>query len=163
MPIFGGPSSAGARFEAIRTHPDPFSYLSGLVSTPANPTFEEEWLDFKGNPRDDGDTKKIWSKALAGFANITDGLLIWGIDARKDKATGRDVADKLSLIPDPFVLKTRLRELQPDATNAPMRRGRHWSRREMRGTPVRRLPLPTNGLLLWRPPSSGAATARPAA
>lgn len=119
MPIFGGTSSAKARFERIRAEPDPFSYLAGLVN-PSDPVSEEEWLDFKGKPRDDHDAKKIWSKALAGYANITDGLLIWGIDARKDEATGRDVAVALRLIEDPIAFKGRLRELQPDATNAPV-------------------------------------------
>lgn len=120
MPVFGGLSSARARFDIIRAQSDPFTYLQALIGTPSNPTFEEEWLDFKGNPRSDSDVKRIWSKALAGFANITDGLLIWGIDARKDPTTGRDVAGQLHLIPDPLAFKSRLRELQPDATNSPV-------------------------------------------
>lgn len=31
--------------------------------------------------------KKIWSKAISGYANSCDGIIVWGIDARKDEYT----------------------------------------------------------------------------
>jgi hypothetical protein len=88
-------------------------------STP--PTFEEEWLDFKGAAAIPPDkVKEIWSKALAGFANTGGGVLVWGIDARKDRTTGVDCASALSLVPDPNALKSRLMELHHQSTDPPV-------------------------------------------
>src|SRR5687767_6400282 len=92
-------SDARAYFEYIRSQPDPFSYLSDIPSSSRpTPFFEEEWLDFKGSPKDDKDAKKIWSKALSGYANITDGLVIWGVDARVTPPRNIDAACGLRLI-----------------------------------------------------------------
>src|SRR3712207_3564197 len=103
-------SNAKALFEKIRNQHDPFAFLAAIPSPPRpDPYFEEEWLDFKGYPMDEKNTKKIWSKALSGYANITDGLIIWGIDARKDPATGIDAAHGLRLIPDPYAFESKLR------------------------------------------------------
>jgi hypothetical protein len=71
-------------FEQIRAQPDPFVFLSAIpTSFSTKPFFEEEWIDFKGMPQNHNDAKKIWSKALSGFSNITDGLIVWGIRQRK--------------------------------------------------------------------------------
>jgi len=113
------PSTARAYYERIRSATDQIVLLSGYVN-PTEPFFEQEWIDFKGNPATDSDLKKIWSKALSGFANITDGLIIWGIDARKDPETGIDAASGLSLIPNPYTMESRLRDLIRDATNPPV-------------------------------------------
>ena len=75
-------SSARAFFDALAGQQDPFAYLSGLPN-PTDPFFEEEWIDFKSQPQNDKEAKPIWSKALSGYANMTDGLIVWGIDARK--------------------------------------------------------------------------------
>ena len=115
----GRSSSAHVLFDQINA--GGVGFLQGMVNS-APPTFEEEWLDFKGaDPMPpDSDIKKLWSKALSGFANTEGGVLIWGIDARKDPTTGVDCASALSLVPDPDALKTRLMELHHQSTDPPV-------------------------------------------
>ena len=117
-------------FEFIKGRADPFQYLASIPDPNAShhPFFEKEWLDFKGCPSasqaatsiDDKGAKKIWSKALSGYANITDGLIIWGIDARKMKPRDIDAACGLRLIPDPPAFESKLRDWIRDATNPPV-------------------------------------------
>src|ERR1700722_5849944 len=111
----GKPSIGKERFDRILTHsgqPDSVAYLHAMINS-APPTVEDEYLDFKGatDPRNGNeiDPKKTWSEALAGFATIGGGVLIWGIDARKD-ANGVDHAAALNLVPSPAVWKSRLQE-----------------------------------------------------
>jgi predicted HTH transcriptional regulator len=93
-------------------------FLRQLV---ADKTPESEWLDFKyGDHLDDSETKVTWSRALCGFANNEGGVLIWGIDARFDKATKVDVANDVRLVPNPEALRDRLRQLHPTATDPPL-------------------------------------------
>lgn len=114
-------STARIYFEEIRNQPDSFGYLTEICSpTRTEPFFEEEWIDFKGYPQDDKDAKKIWSKALSGYANITDGLIIWGIDARKTPPRDIDAASGLRLIHDPQAFESKLRDWIRDATNPPV-------------------------------------------
>src|SRR6266404_6707775 len=91
------PSIAKEFFLKIVGGLDPAAATKGLVrATP--PCFETEWLDFKGAARiTDQISKRKWSEALAGFANTQGGVLIWGVDARKDPATGVDAACDVSL------------------------------------------------------------------
>src|SRR5438552_3985837 len=103
-------SSSLARefFNAISQDANPYLKLAALVASQP-PTFETEWLDFKGADRlDDEGIKEIWSKALSGFANSGGGVLIFGIDARKDQSSGIDCAHKLALSPKALALKSRL-------------------------------------------------------
>ncbi len=114
-------SNAKLFFEELRQKADPFQFLSDIPASYAtNPFFEEEWLDFKGAPQNNVDAKKIWSKALSGYANITDGLVIWGIDARKTQPRNIDAACGLRLVTDPDVLGAKLRDWIRDATNPPV-------------------------------------------
>jgi hypothetical protein len=114
-------SSARAYFEYIRNQADPFAYLSSRPSqSQTAPFFEEEWIDFKGRPQNDKDARGIWSKALSGYANITDGLVIWGIDARKMPPRNIDAASGLRLIIDPHAFESQLRDWIRDATNPPV-------------------------------------------
>lgn len=123
-------SNARAFFEFIKKQPNAYQYLLSIPDPDADhhPFFEEEWLDFKGCPSDnkfaskidDKGAKKIWSKALSGYANITDGLIIWGIDARKAKPRDIDAACGLRLIPNPDVFESKLRDWIRDATNPPV-------------------------------------------
>jgi hypothetical protein len=71
---FGRPSIAKEFFLKITGDSDPIAAIKRLLNaTP--PTFETEWLDFKGAAQtNDQDTKKTWSKALAGFANTQGGV-----------------------------------------------------------------------------------------
>lgn len=99
----------------------PFRFLSEFPSPPrAEPFFEEEWIDFKGSPHSEKDGRKIWSKALSGFANITDGLVIWGIDARKTRPRHIDAACGMRLLRDPHAYESKQRDWIRDATNPPV-------------------------------------------
>lgn len=114
------PSIARDFFLQITRASDPVAAIKSLVgATP--PEFETEWRDFKGAAQiSDQDAKRTWSKALAGFANTQGGVLIWGIDARKDHATGIDAACGLSLVKNPSAFKSRLNELHHQATEPPV-------------------------------------------
>lgn len=120
-------SSAGSFFNDLKEkgEAEQYSFLSNIpASFSTYPFFEEEWIDFKGEPQNDKDAKKIWSKALSGYANITDGLVIWGIDARKtptkDKEREIDAASGLRLVKHPKVFESNLRDWIRDATNPPV-------------------------------------------
>jgi len=117
---FERPSAAREFFLKITKASDPVAELRKLVSeTPA--MFETEWLDFKGAEKiSDKEIRPIWSKALAGFGNTQGGVLIWGIDARKDKTNGIDAASGFSLVLNPASLKSRLNELHAQSTDPPV-------------------------------------------
>lgn len=70
-------SAARQFFDDVFTQEDPFAYLAAFVGSDP-PTFETEWLDFKGH--DEGDPLRIWSEAVSGFANTAGGVLVWGLD-----------------------------------------------------------------------------------
>jgi hypothetical protein len=65
---------------------------------------ESLFLDFKRSPQD-GAAKKLahednknLSKAISGFANSSGGVLVWGVDCRRDITTGGEVAEKHPLL-----------------------------------------------------------------
>ena len=95
-------------------------FLKSLInSTP--PAFETEWLEFKGAEKIDANgIKNYWAEALSGFANTEGGVLVWGIDARKNEDKGIDCASALSLVPSLSALEARLKEIQPQRTNPPV-------------------------------------------
>jgi hypothetical protein len=108
-------SSAEQLFEDLMAG-DAAANLKALVTDPPS-VFETDWLDFKdGEHLDDNDVKKLWSKALSGFANVGGGVLVWGIEARRDKS-GVDAANRLSLVADPAALRSRLMQLHHQALN----------------------------------------------
>jgi len=80
---------------------------------------ETEWLDFKSGEHLK-DAAETWSEAIASFANNQGGVLIWGLDARKDKATGIDAASDVKPVPNPAVLRSRLLELLRGAAEPPV-------------------------------------------
>lgn len=74
---------------------------------------ESLFVDFKrsdangaGLRLSESDNKNL-SKGIAGFANSEGGLLIWGIDCRRDPATGNEVANKHALV-DAAGFRTKL-------------------------------------------------------
>ena len=99
-----------------------FDFLKNLIDK-ENKFYEQDWIDFKGAPKQN-DMKKIWSKAISGYANSCDGIIVWGIDARKDKDI--DYASGLSLVDDPEIFKSRLQELQRQSTDPPVRNIEYW-------------------------------------
>jgi hypothetical protein len=112
------PSLAKQFYQSI-TGPESIRNLIG--SSP--PTYETEWLDFKGAARlRDDKIKEIWSEALSGFSNTQGGVLIWGVDARPDSTTGVDAASGLSLVENVSAFKSRLNTLQAGATDPPVLR-----------------------------------------
>jgi hypothetical protein len=94
------------------------AFLENLVTERAH---ETEWLDFKGGGDDPGSeqVKGLWSKAICGFANNQGGCIVWGIDARRDE-NGVDAASEVKLVQDPAALRSRLTQLQPNATEPPL-------------------------------------------
>jgi hypothetical protein len=113
-----GISNAKAFFERITSpHESAVSTIRSLVnSSPL--TFENEWRDFKGQPKDDNDLKHIWSKAVSGFANTGGGVVIWGIDCKKENDI--DAACGFRLIQNPASTLSRLKELLPEAVEPPV-------------------------------------------
>jgi hypothetical protein len=127
MPL---PSLARDFFDRIVNATDPVAAIRKLIDLEA-PTFETDWLDFKGEPDNpmrpnpkqrDGKVRELWSEALGGFANNQGGVLIWGIDARKTETPRGEIdaaiADKP--VSNPIALKSRLIELQRGATDPPL-------------------------------------------
>jgi hypothetical protein len=116
------PSMARSFFDQIRTVPDPVAFITGLTNS-SPPTFETDWLDFKQQPSSDLKDPKwreMWIEALSGFANNEGGVIVWGLDARKDKTTNIDAACGISPVDNPFGVKSRLVELQRQATDPPL-------------------------------------------
>jgi len=100
---------------------DGFQFIKNLINT-ESPTYESDWIDFKGAEQlDDKKPKEIWSKAISGYANSGDGILLWGIDARKDESTNIDCARSLSLVKNPQEFISRLKELQRHSTEPPVK------------------------------------------
>jgi Putative DNA-binding domain len=73
---------------------------------------ESMFLDFKRSRNDGADTRltdddnKNLSKAISGFANSAGGVIVWGVDCRKD-AGGNEIASKHPLL-DAFGFNTKL-------------------------------------------------------
>lgn len=65
---------------------------------------ESLFLDFKRSPNDGAarqlapDDNKNLSRAISGFANSSGGVVVWGVDCRRDSATGNEVANKHPLL-----------------------------------------------------------------
>jgi hypothetical protein len=69
-------------------------------------------LDYKTLQREEfthGDDKKNLAKALSGFANSDGGLIVWGVDGRRND-DGVDCASGFALIRDPSRVLARLNE-----------------------------------------------------
>lgn len=65
---------------------------------------ESLFLDFKRSPQDGAaknlatEDNKNLSKAISGFANSSGGIVVWGVDCRRDSSTGSEVAEKHPLL-----------------------------------------------------------------
>ncbi|MDO9515973.1 MAG: ATP-binding protein [Syntrophales bacterium] len=109
-----------------KVNADGITFLKGLINSDP-PSFETDWLDFKGAEQlKDKDVKRIWSEALAGFANTEGGVLVWGIDARPDPDTKIDCASGLSLVKKPATFVSRLKELHSQSTDPPIPGVDYW-------------------------------------
>lgn len=114
------PSIAKRFYEQLLAQPEPFAHAMAWVN--ANPpTVETEWLDFKaGHEITEDAIKRIWSKALAGFANTQGGVLVWGFDCRKTGDPAVDQVQAPSLIASPDAVASRLMELHHQSTEPPV-------------------------------------------
>src|SRR5689334_4326981 len=76
-------------------------------------------LDFKivKNPElTSKDDRRNFAKVVSGFGNSDGGIVIWGIDARKN-ADGVDCAAAIIELENPVLLVTRLNTLSGEATS----------------------------------------------
>lgn len=70
----------------------------------ADRELESLFLDFKRSPQNGAsrnlasDDNKNLSKAVSGFSNSSGGLVVWGVDCRRDSSTGNEVAEKRPLV-----------------------------------------------------------------
>ncbi|MEA2164534.1 MAG: hypothetical protein QOK37_2661 [Thermoanaerobaculia bacterium] len=68
---------------------------------------ENLWLDFKRSADDGAGTKlhirdrENLSRAISGFGNSDGGVIVWGVDCRRDPATGADVPHDKVMISNP--------------------------------------------------------------
>jgi len=86
-------------------------------------SFENTWFDCKQkhdatNGRLDKDDKSNLAKALSGFANMSGGVLIFGLDARK--INGIDMIQGLVPIKDLRVFESELREAESRIVERPI-------------------------------------------
>jgi hypothetical protein len=87
--------------------------LDGLQEYVDTQQEENLFLDFKRVNRPDltnSDDKKNLAKALSGFSNSSGGIIVWGVDARKN-AQGIDCACELKAIQSVKRILSRLNEL----------------------------------------------------
>src|SRR5215216_5245108 len=80
---------------------------------------ENVYLDFKRINRPDlghADDKKNLAKAISGFANSSGGLIVWGIDARKNPAGVDCATDRVEIEPLSLFI-SRLNELTSRAAS----------------------------------------------
>lgn len=91
--------------------------LDTLRSWVATKRQEDLHLDFKalstGPTRDD---RKNFAVAVSGFANSEGGIIVWGVDARKDE-TGVDAASELKPIENSAATLSKLQALTGEATS----------------------------------------------
>jgi hypothetical protein len=99
------------------------TFINSMISTPI---VEELFLDYKQASTippatlSDSD-KKNYAKAISGFSNSEGGVIVWGVDCRKDPTSGADIPSKLVPIPNVMAFKTMLDALTSGATLPPNR------------------------------------------
>ncbi|WP_437587742.1 AlbA family DNA-binding domain-containing protein [Sorangium sp. So ce1000] len=80
---------------------------------------EDLHLDFKvldGVSELNRDDRKNFAKSISGFANSDGGLIVWGVEAKRDKS-GVDGALRLVPIPNGLFVLSKLHSLTGDATS----------------------------------------------
>ena len=75
-------------------------------------------LEFKLAPKSlqTTDERKVLAKSISAFANSAGGLIVWGVDARRDPATGVDAASGAMPLTLPELLLSKLNEYTGQAT-----------------------------------------------
>jgi hypothetical protein len=107
---------------------NPFQFLSGLVGS-KSPTFESEWLEFHCGPAEATNGSRAvaetklraqLSESISAFSNTGGGVLVWGLDAKKDPESGDSKVQSLALVSDPPAFRARLQELIADSVDPPV-------------------------------------------
>ena len=114
------PSRAKAYFDEIKLPGNGTKFLKQLAGS-ETPTFESEFLDFKGGyelmrPEKKDELTKLWAKNLSCFANSDGGVVIFGIDAPNGRSKS------ISLVQDVAGLQERLKGLVSRITEPPVQR-----------------------------------------
>lgn len=81
-------------------------------------TFEGQFLEFKGG--NVHNIQEVWSRALSAFSNSDGGVVIWGVQTKKDK--GVEHAHSLNKVHDPLLHASELEKRLQHATD-PLVRG----------------------------------------
>lgn len=137
-------SRATLLFQKIVVTPDPVAAIEQMV---ADHEQEAEYLDFKteGAEKDNRDN---WSVALSGFANTEGGVIVWGIDCRKNDINGTmvDCANDRKPVRNPVQLVQQLRNWLIAATIDPVRGVdiRHYPKADGTGYVVCLIPQGSN-------------------
>jgi hypothetical protein len=76
---------------------------------------ESLFLHFKRSPGNgssrvlaDEDSKNL-CKAISGFANSSGGVIVWGVDCRRDPASGNEIASKMPVVAEAGDLRVQER------------------------------------------------------
>jgi hypothetical protein len=79
---------------------------------------EDLTLEFKLAPKNllAADERKALAKTISAFANSAGGLLVWGVDARRDPVTEIDAASAALPLTDPELMLSKLNEYTGQAT-----------------------------------------------
>ena len=106
-------------FDGIFAADNPFAHVAAFVNS-APPTYETEWLDFKsGGASSEKAAHKIWSESLSAFANTEGGVLLWGLDCRRDES-GVDQVVGRSLVEEPDAFVSKLRSMLSQMNSPPV-------------------------------------------
>jgi len=89
-----------------------FKTVESMVSTERQESLHLEFKLVSDCIMDKSD-RKNYAIALSGYANSDGGLIIWGVDARRNDE-GIDCADKIVLLPNPRSFHSRLVSLESD-------------------------------------------------
>lgn len=101
-------SGADQLFEIYRA--GGLTYLQSLVGKEVETQIQDFKLLEKSQPPMSKGDKGTYAKALSGFANSDGGVIVWGVDCRKD-STGADVVQPLRPLPQLTVLISDLNTL----------------------------------------------------
>jgi hypothetical protein len=105
---------------ALRGRSEELDFDCKRKKTPTNGSFEaEDWQNL--------------GKALSAFANSMRGLLLWGVDARKDQSSGIDVVCDFDPITDVRRFESEARTLSSEALMPRISQHRHCSNRGTAG------------------------------
>src|SRR5262245_35194 len=114
------PSAATVWFEEIFKGQSAYGYIQS-VDTSAEPVVENEWRDFKEkNPQGkERELRTAWSEALAAFANTEGGVVVWGVECKRNQH-GIDQVREVRPIDGPEQWAQRLRDWHIEATSQPV-------------------------------------------